>query len=532
MIRRITSILNEAVTALPVGVRVPFAEVIDGIPSLHAGGGQFVPVINDLSGGVSYWRANGAQSVAKLDRSSACGDAVRVSVPLVLVALVRRDQCDAPDELLNTAAHQVNASLRAVRDSILGAFGARVGGMSLGVDVARTSEVRDFIVPASLVVLTLSLTVSVDLSAECLDPCGEPYDLLCALIANASNAKVEECLGPERVEEICGGSGPCAPFTITINGPENEFEVVPDPCGASFNVPVNNTEGDLVGSEVDGAWQIANAIVLRDGVPYGSVAAEGSIDVQSDCPPCDPFTATLGGVGIINEPDPCGVDVALECTDLVDAVVVEGAGTEDANGVYLIETRGLEMTWRKPGGGKITYSITIGNEDYPAILNASDDPLYFTSSITNSDQADAMNGMVWDIIDGQAPAPTVRQATIADLCPCEGGPCDDATYQLKDSAGNNIGAPGSIASGASANITAPDGSVQRQDSAGGDIGSPIPVRSNENGLVVVCPDVTIVDQTATPIASALSGGTYAVIVVSGIDGGLSNTTYSNSIIQP
>ena len=56
MIRRITSILNESVTAIPVGERVPFAEVIDGVPSVHAGGGQFVPVINDNAGGVSYWR--------------------------------------------------------------------------------------------------------------------------------------------------------------------------------------------------------------------------------------------------------------------------------------------------------------------------------------------------------------------------------------------------------------------------------------------------------------------------------------------
>jgi hypothetical protein len=37
MIRRITSILNESVTAIPVGERVPFAEVIDGVPTVHAG---------------------------------------------------------------------------------------------------------------------------------------------------------------------------------------------------------------------------------------------------------------------------------------------------------------------------------------------------------------------------------------------------------------------------------------------------------------------------------------------------------------
>ena len=47
-----------------------------------------------------------------------------------------------------------------------------------------------------------------------------------------------------------------------------------------------------------------------------------------------------------------------------------------------------------------------------------------------------------------------------------------------------------------------------------------------------CDPVTIVDQDDTLIAEVPSGTTYQVIVVSGIDGGLSNTTYTNSIIQP
>ena len=45
-------------------------------------------------------------------------------------------------------------------------------------------------------------------------------------------------------------------------------------------------------------------------------------------------------------------------------------------------------------------------------------------------------------------------------------------------------------------------------------------------------DATIEDQNGNPIDSVLAEGTYTVIVVSGIDGGASNTTYTNSIIQP
>lgn len=47
-----------------------------------------------------------------------------------------------------------------------------------------------------------------------------------------------------------------------------------------------------------------------------------------------------------------------------------------------------------------------------------------------------------------------------------------------------------------------------------------------------CDPVTIIDQDDAPIDSVPAGGTYQVIVVSGIDGGESDTTYTNSIIQP
>jgi hypothetical protein len=53
----------------------------------------------------------------------------------------------------------------------------------------------------------------------------------------------------------------------------------------------------------------------------------------------------------------------------------------------------------------------------------------------------------------------------------------DGTYQLKDSAANNIGSPGAIASGASANITAPDATVKTTDG----VTTVQAIRSNANG---------------------------------------------------
>lgn len=46
------------------------------------------------------------------------------------------------------------------------------------------------------------------------------------------------------------------------------------------------------------------------------------------------------------------------------------------------------------------------------------------------------------------------------------------------------------------------------------------------------PDVTILDQDSNTVATPPAGTNYSVIVFSGIDGGLSNTTYSNSIVSP
>lgn len=53
-----------------------------------------------------------------------------------------------------------------------------------------------------------------------------------------------------------------------------------------------------------------------------------------------------------------------------------------------------------------------------------------------------------------------------------------------------------------------------------------------NGESPACSPVSIVNQLGTLITTVASGGTYQVIQVSTIDGGASNTTYTNSIIQP
>lgn len=59
----------------------------------------------------------------------------------------------------------------------------------------------------------------------------------------------------------------------------------------------------------------------------------------------------------------------------------------------------------------------------------------------------------------------------------------------------------------------------------------IPFDSNITNPSVSSGLVTIVNQNGTVITTLKGGETYTVIQVSRIDGGLSNTTYTNSIIQ-
>jgi hypothetical protein len=207
-----------------------------------------------------------------------------------------------------------------------------------------------------------------------------PKDLTCAELTDPVNGLTAEQLGPDCLD--CAGTTVCDLCT----------EIAKE----------SSTPQDIVDC-IDDAGKTAGVQALL-----------------CETPECEPLTATLNGVEIINEAEPCGKELALECDDLVDAVVVEGAGTEEVNGLYRRDGEMFGMPlYRKDNG----YTIDSANpspdtfwqisSDLPEILYtsevAAERPWLTTEYITN---------------DGVSPAPTVRQATIADLCPCEGG---DAT---------------------------------------------------------------------------------------------------------
>lgn len=367
-----------------------------------------------------------------------------------------------------------------------------------------------------------------------------PSEFTCEDLQDPVTGLTAEQLGPECLD--CEGSGPCDP--TTVNGVESDTPTI---------------------------------TVLQGGVQVGTLNPATGVHTVPECeepPPCDPMTVSLNGVEIVNQADPCGVDVALACDDVVVAVVAEGAGIPEADGLYIPNLRRIEN--RKPvyehsadmgAGDDRRFRITSGGWWALFSNNATPEASFAYSSPSESPAPehpyDVLQANWVEDTAPMLPVPTIRQATVADLCPCS--PCKDATVningdpfdtvaagdtlnievvneslapvgllldgqwyvdsavyqlqdsagnnigalgsipaeelknitapdasaQLKDSAGNNIGSPTAIRSNASANITAPDGSVQRRDSAGNAIGSAILVRSNQTGLDVTCPDATV-----------------------------------------
>jgi hypothetical protein len=274
------------------------------------------------------------------------------------------------------------------------------------------------------------------------------------------------------------------------------------PGGDCDPTTVNGTESDT-----------PTILVQQGGVNVGTLNPATGVHTVPECDPCepcDPLTVTLGGVEIVNEADPCGAEVVLECTDLVDALWVEGAGDPGSDGLYTLTFRGFEVIWTNAQNHFIQYEVGDPPEagSNPKIFDENIEPHYVCDGFAVDQSASGLNGLIWSTDGGPSPAPTVRQATIGDICGGGGDcpACDDVTIQLVDSAANNIGSPDVYAAGTTTTKTAPDGSFQVKDSAGTNIGSPVAVRSNQTGVTATAPDATVQlkDSAAVDIGSPVA----------------------------
>jgi hypothetical protein len=429
MITKLLQVTDAVIgTALPVTTRHILASLKAGQPVVHTGGGNYTPIANDLTGYWSYQRIRGEVSVVSTRLAGDPCEALQATVPLRIVALLDRDTCI--EEAIELAA-LLRSSTRTAQTGI-GAFSVAFERLTWSFDQLAGQEFAPLPqIPTNRTLLVMDASIAVRAKASCMVDC-EPVDVTCAIIAGATLDKIRECLG-DRLEELCDVP-PCDP--TTVNGVESDTPTI---------------------------------TVLQGGNPVGTLNPATGVVTIPECPEgCDePFTLqfqvgeTL--VEVAAYPDPCGDTGVISCDTPVDAVVVEGAGTEEANGVYFVEERGVIMLWRKPDAGWIFYEVDDppGFGTSPVIYDVDNVPLYSGLDVVSTQDPDGMDGMAWDAIDGQSPAPTVRQATLGDLCPCPPPePCDPLTWELRDTNGDLL-EDGSVEEpcGEELSIVAPDARV-------------------------------------------------------------------------
>ena len=97
---------------------------------------------------------------------------------------------------------------------------------------------------------------------------------------------------------------------------------------------------------------------------------------------------------------------------LIDAVFVSGAGTEDANGLYVPNNIQAGRTAYINANG---VGIVWNGEEYRIGASGGYGDLYYVSdNIAGSPNTNPWNGTYITTSEGSDPPPTVRQATTAD----------------------------------------------------------------------------------------------------------------------
>jgi hypothetical protein len=317
-------------------------------------------------------------------------------------------------------------------------------------------------------------------------------------------------------DELDGGSvpDPCGE-QLTLNAPDANIRttdtllnVAQVPSGNTYDLPqtsvmyafpggvsqlfLTDTTFDQINLQTQDFIFMAD---LRNSV--GTALADvTAADLMNDTVPIAPDgTITFDGLSVGTVPS--GDTENLDCGSTINSAHVTLGGSAE-NGIYYISgTAGGKTRYQKNANHAFEYSGTrwvlirpgsdhqaaVGNQAHPWLAN-------------------------WT---GTGIA--VDQGTISQYCGGNIEPCADLTVAINGTTYGTVADP----CGATA-------AVNVHDSNGNDVGSLV------SGSWVI-PDTIIDDQDGNQVDTVVAGGTYVVIVVSGIDGGASNTTYTNSIIQ-
>ena len=383
MITQILTVLDAAAEAMPVGARYRWASLVAGRPHVHVGNGDFVPVAEDAAGSWSYWRAMGPAQVSQADIGEAC-IGYRVTMPLRFVAWVDREECTP------AIMDAVNA-MRASRRDVVAAIGAadvQFDRIAWQVDGVGGQEFRpEPVWPTHKMLVNIDITLVVEADERCVQGCGDAVSVLCRLMGAATLEQIRECLG-DRINELCDLD--CQPATYTVNG----------------------TPGTPIPSGGNAVLQ-----VLQGGVQVGTFDPVTGVHTVPECPEgcTGPLTLVFDANGTSVEvaviADPCDTTFVLGCDTLVDAVVVEGAGSPEANGLYLPDGEfNGETLYRKDADTSI-FAANPEPDRFWVIRTSSDGDLY----VNDVDNEHPWDVLTWFVNDGISPAPAVRQATLGDL---------------------------------------------------------------------------------------------------------------------
>lgn len=247
MIDALINILDSASAVVPVAKRSGLAELRPNptggtYPVKHVGAGEYQPVADDMGGTWSYWRLlNDGITSEAADVMEGCSG-LRYTMRLRLVMYVARDgPCEDITKAMTTITNSVRANTRVMRTA-LRAVNVSVQSATLVTGGVYDSEFgkTGANIPTGKQLIAIDFALIVLGTEACILTCGDVVDLTCAIIDKASNAKVEECLGAERIAEICGGTDSC-PMTVVIRVDGDVVDTLNDidPCeDQTYNINI------------------------------------------------------------------------------------------------------------------------------------------------------------------------------------------------------------------------------------------------------------------------------------------------------
>jgi len=429
MITKLLQITDAAIgTALPVTTRHIYASLQGGQPVVHTGGGNFTPIANDLSGHWSYQRLRGEVGAVRTTLAGDPCEALQMTVPLRIVALLDRDGC------IDVAA-QVVAALRGSKAQIVAATQAA----SVAFDrIAWTFDAgvgQEFTpapaIPTQRTLLVVDATIIVRGKTSCMVDC-TPVDVTCAIIAAATLDKIRECLG-DRLAELCDiPVGPCDPLAWELRNSEGDLldsGTVDEPCGAELEVTA------------------PDAIVLVNGEPFDTVPSGGTIDVPCEGGPCDPLTINFDGALLQTVTDPCGETVDIDCdTPVLGGGLFITSGALTGQMLPSNDFTGFTATYQEqqtPGTQMYRLGdfilLSYGSQNWYLVQAPSSD-LYINfepgGELSNPWDLDPSQ---WLDLAGGGATPTIQQATIGGLCCTTPEPCPTLCELIGEVEPENIG---------------------------------------------------------------------------------------------